>query len=316
MKLSESLTLPRVGVGCNAFGRRVDADGVRAIVDAAIDVGAAFFDTADVYGLGASEELLGKAIASRRDDVLIGTKFGMPMNGMNGSARPGSREYIRTAVEESLRRLGTDYIDLYQFHTPDRETPMAHTLAALDELVREGKVRHIGVSNVQAWELVNADWTARDEGTARFVTVQDEYSLYNRTAELELTPACERFEIGILPYFPLAYGLLTGKYRRDKKAPQGSRLAGEDQVHRLAHADWDRIDELHAFASKHDVSMLELAIGGLAAQPAVACVIAGASKSEQVLANVKAGEWIPTQDQLKDLNTIGKPKQSYTTYAT
>src|SRR5690349_9159694 len=316
MKLSEHVALPRVGVGCNAFGRRVDADGVRAIVDAAIDVGAVFFDTADVYGLGASEELLGQAIASRRDAVLIGTKFGMPMNGMNGDARPGSREYIRTAVEASLRRLGTDYIDLYQFHTPDRQTPIAHTLAALDELVREGKVRHIGVSNVQAWELVDADWTARVDGTARFATVQDEYSLYNRTAEVELTPACERLGVGILPYFPLAYGLLTGKYRRDKKAPKGSRLAADDQAHRLAHADWDRVDELHAFSRKHDISMLELAIGGLAAQPAVACVIAGASRAEQVRANVKAGEWTPTEDELKKLNKIGKPKHSYTTYAT
>lgn len=309
------LTLPRVGIGCNAFGRRVDAAGVRAIVDAAIDAGAAFFDTADSYALGGSEELIGQAITSRRDAVILGTKFGMSMDGANGDASPGSRAYVRTAVEASLRRLRTDYIDLYQFHTPDRHTPIAETLAALDELVQEGKVLHLGISNVQAWELIDADWTARDAGTARFVTVQDEYSLYNRTAEVELTPACQRLGVGILPYFPLAHGLLTGKYRRDRRAPLGSRLTG-NQSHRLANADWDRIDELHAFARKHDISTLELAVGGLAAQPAVACVIAGVSKPEQVWANVRAGQWRPSEEELARLNKIGKPKQSYTTYAT
>lgn len=311
-----SLALPRVGVGCNAFGRRVDADGVRAIVDAAIDVDAAFFDTADIYGFGASEELLGRAVGSRRDAVVIGTKFGMDMQGANGDARPGSRAYIRTAVDASLKRLGTDYIDLYQFHTPDRGTPIAETLQALDELVHDGKVRYLGVSNVQAWELAEAHWVARELGVAQFLTVQDEYSLYNRTAEVELTPACLHLGVGILPYFPLAYGLLTGKYRRDKKAPKGSRLAADDQAHRLAHADWDRIDELQAYARKHEISMLELAIGGLAAQPGVACVIAGASKPEQIHANVRAGQWTPSEDELKKLNTIGRPTQSYTTYAT
>lgn len=311
-----SLALPRVGVGCNAFGRRVDADGVRAIVDAAIDVDAAFFDTADIYGFGASEELLGRAVGSRRDAVVIGTKFGMDMQGANGDARPGSRAYIRTAVDASLKRLGTDYIDLYQFHTPDRGTPIAETLQALDELVHDGKVRYLGVSNVQAWELAEAHWVARELGVAQFLTVQDEYSLYNRTAEVELTPACLHLGVGILPYFPLAYGLLTGKYRRDKKAPKGSRLAADDQAHRLAHADWDRIDELQAYARKHEISMLELAIGGLAAQPGVACVIAGASKPEQIHANVRAGHWTPSEDELKKLNTIGRPTQSYTTYAT
>jgi aryl-alcohol dehydrogenase-like predicted oxidoreductase len=310
------LTLPRVGIGCNAFGSRVDADGVRAIVDAAIDEGAAFFDTADVYTFGASEELLGQAIGSRRDDVLIATKFGMDMRGANGDARPGSAEYIRRAIEASLRRLGTDYIDLYQFHTPDRETPIAETLLALDELVKDGKVRQIGVSNVQAWELVNAEWAARELGTARFVTVQDEYSLYNRAAEVELTPACVEFGVGILPYFPLAYGLLTDKYHRDSKAPKGSRLAAESQAHRLANADWDRIDQLRTFARKHDISLLELAIGGLAAQPAVVSVIAGVSKPEQLRANVAAAAWVPTPEELAKLAKIGQPTQSYTTYAT
>lgn len=310
-----TIELPRVGVGCNAFGTRVDADAVRGIVDAAIEADAAFFDTADVYGFGASEELLGAALRGRRDDVVVATKFGMDMQGANGDARPGSREYIRTAVEASLRRLGTDHIDLYQFHTPDRQTPMENTLAALNELITEGKVRHIGISNVQAWELVDADWTARTEGSARFVTVQDEYSLYNRRAEVELTPACLKLGVGILPYFPLAYGLLTGKYRRDKKAPKGSRLAGKNQAHRLANADWDRIDTLQRFAADCDVRMLELAIGGLAAQPAVASVIAGATTPEQVKANAEAGQWHPTPEQLDALNAIGKPTQSYTTYA-
>lgn len=312
----QGVTLPRVGVGCNAFGTRMDADAVSAVVDAAIEAGATFFDTADVYGFGASEELLGQALGSRRDEVIVASKFGMDMQGANGAASPGTREYIRTAVEASLRRLRTDRIDLYQFHTPDRATPIAETIAALDELVAEGKVLHLGLSNVQAWELVDANWTARASDVAPFITVQDEYSLYNRSAEVELTPACVKTGVGILPYFPLAYGLLTGKYHRDQAAPDGSRLAAEGQARRLATADWNRIDELESFAARHGITMLELAIGGLAAQPAVASVIAGVTKPDQVRANVAAGEWRPSADQLAELALIGTPTQSYTTYAT
>lgn len=310
------LSLPRVGVGCNAFGRRVDLESVFRIVDAAIDEGAAFFDTADVYGLGASEEYLGQAIRGRRDQVIVATKFGMDLEGLNGDdgGRRGSPEYVRTAVEASLRRLGTDRIDLYQLHAPDRSTPIAETLGALDELVKDGKVRAIGCSNFRAWEVVDADWTARTAGLTRFVTAQNEYSLYNRSAEEELVPSCLKHDLGILPYFPLAYGLLTGKYGRDKPAPAGSRLADESQARRLVNAGWDRIDELQGFADDRGISLLQLAIGGLAAQPAVASVIAGVSRPEQVAANASAGAWQPTEDDLAELAALRPAMRTYATY--
>ncbi len=309
------LQLPSVGIGCNAFGTRIDADRVTSIVDAAIDHGVAFFDTADTYGTGASEELLGQALRGRRDEVVLATKFGMDMNGVNGDdgGRRGSATYVRTAVEASLRRLGVDHIDLYQLHTPDPQTPIAETLGALDELVQAGTVRAIGCSNLQAWQVVDAAWTARTAGGAQFVTAQNEYSLYNRTAEVELTPACLDLGVGILPYFPLAYGLLTGKYRRGEAAPAGSRL--EVQSARLEGADWDRLESLRTFADRHDVSLLELAMGGLAAQPAVASVIAGVTSADQVAANAAAGSWQPTAEQLDELAEIGRPTMSYTTYA-
>lgn len=314
---SSELSVPVVGVGCNAFGTRMDLDGVRAVVDAAIEHGTAFFDTADVYGLGMSEEMLGQALGARRDDVVIASKFGMDMQGRNGDdrGRRGSASYIRTAVEASLRRLGTDRIDLYQLHVPDPRTPIEETLQALDDLVTAGTVRAIGSSNLQAWQLVDAAWTSRTRGLASFATAQNEYSLYNRTAEVELTPACLELGVGILPYFPLAYGLLTGKYHRGEAAPAGSRLALPSQARRLATADWDRIDALQAFADRHGISLLELAVGGLAAQPAVASVIAGATRPEQVAANARASEWEPSPEALAELAELGRPEQSYTTYA-
>jgi aryl-alcohol dehydrogenase-like predicted oxidoreductase len=314
---SSDVSVPVVGIGSNAFGTRMDLDGVRAVVDAAIDHGATFFDTADVYGLGASEELLGQALGSRRDDVVIATKFGMDMQGRSGDdgGRRGSAAYIRTSVEGSLRRLGTDHIDLYQLHVPDPQTPIEETLQALDDLVTAGKVRAIGSSNLQAWQLVDAAWTSRTRELASFVTAQNEYSLYNRTAEVELTPACLELGVGILPYFPLAYGLLTGKYHRGEAAPAGSRLALSSQVRRLATADWDRIEALQAFADRQGVSSLEVAIGGLAAQPAVASVIAGVTRPEQVEANVRAVEWEPSPEALAELAGIGRPGRSYTTFA-
>ena len=314
---SSDVTVPVVGIGCNAFGTRMDVEQVQAVVDAAIDHGATFFDTADTYGLGASEELLGRALGSRRDDVVIATKFGMDMRGRSGDdgGRRGSAAYIRTSVEGSLRRLGTDHIDLYQLHVPDPRTPIEETLGALDELVTAGTVRAVGCSNLQAWQLVDAEWTSRTRGLASFATAQNEYSLYNRTAEVELTPACLELGVGILPYFPLAYGLLTGKYRRGEEAPSGTRLALSSQVHRLAGADWDRVEALQAFADEHGVSLLELAIGGLAAQPAVASVIAGVTRPDQVEANVTAASWEPSADVLEELAEIGRPAQSYTTYA-
>ncbi|MGA9101970.1 aldo/keto reductase [Aeromicrobium sp.] len=314
---SSQLTVPVVGIGCNAFGTRMDLDQVTDVVDAAIEHGATFFDTADVYGLGSSEELLGRALGSRRDDVVIATKFGMDMKGHSGDdgGRRGSPAYIRTSVEASLRRLGTDYIDLYQLHVPDPRTPIEDTLETLDDLVTAGTVRAIGCSNLKAWQVVDAAWTSRTRDLASFVTAQNEYSLYNRTAELELTPACLELGIGILPYFPLAYGLLTGKYRRGEDAPAGSRLSLSSQARRLADADWDRIEALQAFADAHDVSLLEVAIGGLAAQPAVASVIAGATRPEQVESNVRAATWEPSDEELDELASIGRATQSYTTFA-
>ncbi|MGH3473399.1 MAG: aldo/keto reductase [Aeromicrobium sp.] len=314
---SSQITVPVVGIGCNAFGSRMDADQVQAVVDTAIEHGAAFFDTADTYGLGASEELLGRALGSRRDDVVIATKFGMDMQGKSGDdqGRRGSAAYIRMSVEGSLRRLGTDHIDLYQLHVPDPQTPIEETLETLDDLVTAGTVRAIGCSNLSAWQLVDAAWTSRTRDLASFVTAQNEYSLYNRTAEVELTPACLELGVGILPYFPLAYGLLTGKYRRGESAPAGTRLGLSSQARRLANADWDRIEALEAFAEQHGVSILELAIGGLAAQPAVASVIAGVTRPEQVEANVRAAAWQPPAETLDALAEIGRPTQSYTTYA-
>ncbi len=314
---SSQITVPVVGIGCNAFGTRMDAGQVQAVVDAAIEHGATFFDTADTYGLGASEELLGQALGSRRDDVVIATKFGMDMKGKSGDdrGRRGSAAYVRTSVEASLRRLGTEYIDLYQLHVPDPQTPIEETLEALDDLVTSGLVRAIGCSNLKAWQLVDAAWTSRTRDLASFVTAQNEYSLYNRTAEVELTPACLELGVGILPYFPLAYGLLTGKYRRGEEAPAGSRLAIPSQARRLANAEWDRIDALEAFAESHGISVLELAIGGLAAQPAVASVIAGVTRPEQVESNVRAGAWEPSNDVLEELAEIGRPSQSYTSFA-
>jgi len=317
MQSIDELNLPRVGIGCNAFGTRMDAGQVAAVVDAAIEHGVAFFDTADVYGLGSSEELLGQAIRGRRDEVIVATKFGMDLQGLNGDdgGRRGSAAYVRTSVDASLRRLGVEQIDLYQFHTPDRKTPIAETLGALDELVEAGKVRAIGCSNVRAWELVDADWIAKTEGTTRFVTAQNEYSLYNRVAEEELVPACVKHEVGLLPYFPLAYGLLTGKYRRGEEAPAGTRLAAGNQAARLAGADWDRIEALQQFADDRGVTLLELAIGGLAAHPGVSSVIAGATRPEQVAANAAAGAWTPTIDDLIALRQLRPALPTSATYA-
>ncbi len=300
---SSGLMVSTVGLGCNAFGTRIDARATRAVVDAALDAGVTLFDTSDTYGVGASEELLGAGLGARRDDVVVATKFGMDMGGANGpdwGAR-ASRRYVRRAVEASLRRLGTDHIDLYQLHQPDLVTPVQETLETLTELVVEGKVRYLGCSNFAAWEVLDAHWTARTHGLQGFVSAQNEYSLYNRAAEEELVPALLRSGTGLLAYFPLAYGLLSGKYARDRPAPEGSRLSSDAQSHRLAAADWDRVEALHAFARDRGVDILDVAIGGLAAQPAVASVIAGATRPEQVEANVRAGAWRPTQEDLTAL---------------
>jgi len=303
---NSGLMVSSIGLGTNAFGSRIDADRTRAVVDAAIDAGITLFDTSDTYGVGASEELLGRSLGSRRDDVVVATKFGMDMGGANGpdwGAR-ASRRYVRKAVEASLRRLGTSYIDLYQLHQPDLVTPIEETLEALTELVQEGKVRYIGCSNFAAWEVVDAHWTATSAGLRPFVSAQNEYSLYNRAAEEELIPALEQLGMSLIAYFPLAYGLLTGKYRRGEKAPEGTRLAAENQAHRLAGADWDRIEALHAFADERGISILDVAVGGLAAQPTVGSVIAGVTRPEQVEGNVRAGLWQPSDDDLEALAVI------------
>jgi aryl-alcohol dehydrogenase-like predicted oxidoreductase len=298
------LMVSSVGVGCNAFGARIDADRVREVVDAALELGVTLFDTADVYGRGASEELLGLALGNRRDDVVIATKFGMDMGGANGpdwGAR-GSRRYVRKAVEASLRRLGTEWIDLYQLHEPDDVTPIDETLAALHELVAEGKVRYVGSSNFDAWQVVDADWTARTNGWSAFVSAQNRYSLYDRRADDELVPALEHLGLSLLPFFPLAYGLLTGKYRRGVAPEEGTRLAV--QRGRFDNADFDRIEALQKFADERGVSILDVAIGGLVARPYIASVIAGATSGDQVRRNVAAASWAPTDDDLLELDEL------------
>lgn len=298
------LIVSAVGLGCNAFGARIDAETTALVVDTALEHGITLFDTADIYGHGQSEELLGAALGARRDGVVVATKFGGDMKGANGpdwGAR-GSRRYIRRAIEASLRRLDTDWIDLYQIHFPDAFTPIEETLAALDELVTEGKVRYIGSSNFDGWQVVDADWVARSSGFERFISAQNKYSLYDRTAEDELIPACEHVGVGVLPYYPLEYGLLSGKYRRDEPAPAGTRLSSRPAL--LEGADFDRIEALERFAVERGVGILDVAIGGLAAQPAVASVIAGATGPEQVAANAAALAWQPTAADLAALDDL------------
>jgi aryl-alcohol dehydrogenase-like predicted oxidoreductase len=302
---SSGLTVSTVGLGTNNFGGRMPDDAVPAVVDAAIDAGITLFDTADIYGGGGgSETLLGKALGKKRDDVIVATKFGMDMHGANGPdwGVRGSRRYIRKAVEGSLRRLGTDHIDLYQMHAPDPATPIAETLAALTELVSEGKVRYLGSSNFAGWQVVDADWVAATDGAEAFISAQNEYSWLTRDVEQELVPALEHTGQGLLPFFPLASGLLTGKYRRGEAAADGTRLA--KMPARLEGADWDRIEALASYAEKHGVSMLDVAIGGLAAMPTVASVIAGATSVEQVRANAAAGTWQPDAEQLRELVSL------------
>ncbi len=289
------LVVSVVGLGCNNFGRKLDADGSRAVVDAALDVGINLFDTADIYGTphGTSEEMLGAALKGRRDDVVLATKFGMDMAGMNGpdhGAR-GSRSYIIRAVEASLRRLDTDYIDLYQMHTPDPATPIDETLSALDDLVHAGKVRYLGNSNFAGWQIADADWTARTAGVTPFISAQNQYSLLHRDVEIEVVPACQHFGLGLLPFFPLDSGLLSGKYRRGEKPAEGTRLSLERYQRWLDGADWDTIEALSAYAAERGRSLLDVAVAGLAARPAVTSVIAGATTPDQVRANAAAGTW-------------------------
>jgi len=300
-----------VGLGCNNFGARMPDEKVPEVVDAAIDAGVTLFDTADVYGnRGRSEVLLGKALGKRRGDVVVATKFGMDMGGENGPdwGVRGSRRYVRRAVEGSLRRLRTDWIDLYQMHSPDSRTPIAETLDVLDDLVTEGKVRYLGSSNFAGWQVIDADWTARSMGRTAFVSAQNEYSWLKRGVETELVPALEHTGQGLLPFFPLASGLLTGKYRRDQPAPEGTKLARMPE--RLGDADFDTIEALQDFADEHGLTMLQVAIGGLAAMSPVSSVIAGATSAEQVRGNVAAGDWVPTAEDLQVLRNLTRPGPS------
>ena len=305
---TSGLVVSVVGIGCNNFGRKLDVDGTRAVVDAALDAGITLFDTADIYGTphGSSEECLGAALKSRRDEVVLATKFGMDMEGLNGAdhGARGSRSYIIRAVEASLRRLGTDHIDLYQIHTPDEATPIEETLSALDDLVRSGKVRYLGNSNFAGWQIADADWTARTAGLTPFISAQNQYSLLHREVEDEVVPACEQFGLGLLPFFPLDSGLLSGKYQRGTPPPEGTRLAQERYQRWLDGADWDTIEALTAYGKERGHSLLDVAIAGLAAQPAVTSVIAGATTPEQVRANAAAGQWRLTADDVAALDRI------------
>jgi aryl-alcohol dehydrogenase-like predicted oxidoreductase len=298
------LSVSVVGLGCNNFGRRVDLDGTRAVVDAALDAGVNFLDTADIYGDGGgSENLLGEVLRGRRDQVVLATKFGMDMGDEGPSVRPrGSRAYIREAIDGSLRRLQTDVIDLYQYHRPDGETPIEETLGALDELVKAGKVLNVGCSNFSASELDEAAGAARENGFASFVSLQNEYSLLKREIEAEVVPECEQLEVGVLPFFPLASGLLTGKYRRGEDAPEGTRLQGRAQV--ADDETFDRLEAAERFARERGIELLDVAIAGLACQPMVVSVIAGATKPEQVQRNAAALRWTPSDADLEELDSI------------
>ena len=304
------LTVSVVGLGCNNLGREGTAsqtqEGADAVVHAALDAGVTLFDVADAYGAepGLSETVLGRALGSRRDEVVVATKFGMDVRGANGpdfGAR-GSRRYITTAVEASLRRLGTDRIDLYQLHTPDPLTPVEETLDALDDLVRAGKVRYIGHSNLAGWQIADAEHTARARRGARFISSQNHYNLLDRRAELEVTPAAEHFGLGVLPYFPLASGLLTGKYSSGS-APEGSRLTHSRQF-LLEEADLDQLRAFGDYARARDLTELEVAFSWLASRPAVTSVIAGATRPEQIAANAAAVSWVPTPDDEAELDEI------------
>jgi aryl-alcohol dehydrogenase-like predicted oxidoreductase len=302
------LSVTLVGLGCNNFGGRIDLEATRAVVHKALDLGITLFDTADIYGekggeKGGSESDLGAVLGPRRKDVILATKFGKPMSPRD---RGASRLYIMRAVEACLTRLKTDWIDLFQLHEPDPATPIEETIRALDDLVRQGKVRYIGASNFAAWQLVEAQWTARSAGTTPFVSSQEEYSLLDRGVEAEIIPALGATGMGLLPFFPLASGLLTGKYKPREPAPQGTRLAREPRMAKrfLTETNILRVERLSAFCAARGKSLLELAFSWLAAQPAVASVIAGATKPEQLEQNVRAIAWHLTPDELGEIDSI------------
>jgi aryl-alcohol dehydrogenase-like predicted oxidoreductase len=303
---NSGLTVSVVGLGCNNFGRRLDPDQTRAVVDAAIDVGVTLLDTAEAYGgAGKSEEYLGAALAGRRDQVVLATKFGAQGADMGygpAAGAKGGRAYIRRAVEQSLRRLRTDYIDLYQIHTPDLVTPIEETISALTELVQAGLVRYIGHSNFSAVQIATAATAARELGAVPFISAQNHWSWLERDSERDVVPAARQFGLGVLPYFPLANGLLTGKVRRGVPPDEGTRLAGRPEY--VTDVKLEKVEALADWSHRHGVTMLEVAIGGLAALPGCTSVIAGATSAEQVWANATAGDWIPEPSELAEIDKI------------
>ena len=308
--LGESgLQVSVVGLGCNNFGRRLDVDGTRAVVDAAIDAGITLFDTSDTYGPGGgSERALGEVLAGRRDQVVLATKFGNQNTDMGygpAAGAKGGRAYIRRAVAESLRRLRTDHIDLYQLHPPDPVPPVEETIAALHELVAEGKVRYLGHSNFSGWQLADAAHLAAHNSRTPFISAQNHWSLLDREAEADVVPAARHFGLGVLPYFPLANGLLTGKVRQGQAIPAGTRLAGRESY--VTSEKLAKVEALITWAQAHGVTILDVAIGALAAQPGCSSVIAGATSPEQIKANAATAEWIPSADELAGIDRIVPP---------
>jgi len=300
------LKVSEVGLGCNNFGMRIGQEEATAVVDAAIEAGVTFFDTADIYGGTQSEVMLGKALGARRKDVVVATKFAMTLGDWPAHKRGGSRRWVMESVEDSLRRLGTDYIDLYQMHTPDPDTPIEETLRALEDLVREGKVRYLGNSNFAGWQIADADWTARTGSLNRFVSAQNLYSLLERGVEGEVLPACERFGLGFLPFFPLASGLLTGKYQRGAPPPEGSRLAawGSRGARALSNDNFDKVDKLSAWAAERGHTLLDLAFAWLLGHPVVSSVIAGATRPEQVRGNAATADWRLSPEEVKAVSEL------------
>jgi aryl-alcohol dehydrogenase-like predicted oxidoreductase len=296
------LTVSAVGLGCNNFGAVCDADQSTSVIHAALEHGVTLFDCGDNYGGGQGEVILGEALGVHRQQVIVSSKFGRPMPGLEHEVARGSRRYVNLAIEGSLRRLKTDYLDLYYYHWPDPLTPIEETLAALDDVVRSGKARYIACSNVAAWQIADWEWTARSRGTQRFIGVQNPGNLLDRPLNPDVTAACRKYEIGLVPAFPLANGLLTGKYRRDEPAQPGTRLATRKLT--PDQRVFDRLDALQEFACARGRTLLELAIGGLLAQPAIASVVSGATRPEQVAANVTAGEWELSADDVAALDGV------------
>jgi aryl-alcohol dehydrogenase-like predicted oxidoreductase len=299
------LKVSEVGLGCNNFGMRIEQEATTAVVNAAIEAGINFFDTADIYGGLRSEVMLGQALGARRGDIVLATKFAMP-TGAGHDQRGGSRRYVIKACEASLKRLGTDYIDLYQMHSPDPDTPIEETLRALDDLITAGKVRYIGNSNFSGWQIADAAWTSKAEGLNRFISAQNNYSLLERKTAFEVLPACERFGLGQLPFFPLASGLLTGKYRRGEAPQQDTRLAawGSRGTQALSNSNFDKLDKLTAFAEAREHNLLDLAFAWLLGQPVVSSVIAGATRPEQVQANAATAAWKLTPAEVAEVTGL------------